>query len=182
MRLASLSVAFGVAMLFAGGRAQAGGGPGSGWAVAGREWASATTSAAPADNPANPARHKKTATAAPHTHTDSTRLVVFHRPVSTQPDVEVSVNGDVVGNIADKGFVLVPWPNAPNELSLCPTARAATCVAVHPQHCRVNYYELVPGYGKHAATLKPVSAKEGEFYLRLLQQRAQEQGMQAARR
>ncbi|AYA37095.1 hypothetical protein D3Y59_08525 [Hymenobacter oligotrophus] len=133
------------------------------------------------DNPAGVGKPKRTA-ASPHTHTDSTRLVVFHRPVSTQPDVEVSVNGDVVGNIADKGYVLVPWPSTRNELSLCPTARAAACVSVHPQHCRVNYYELVPGYGKHAATLKPVSAKEGEFYMRLLQQRAQEQTAQAASR
>ncbi|KUG09644.1 hypothetical protein ASU33_18300 [Solirubrum puertoriconensis] len=162
-------------------RAQSAANLGAPRAALGQELALLTKPRASATDPTGTGK-KKTDTATPHTHTDSTRLVVFHRPVSTQPDVEVSINGDIVGNIADKGFVLVLWPNAHNELSLCPNARSATGVAVHPQHCRINYYELVPGSGKHAATLKPVSAKEGEFYVRLLQQRAKEQSMQAARR
>src|SRR3712207_547405 len=57
-----------------------------------------------------------------------TRIVVYGRPMATPQDVELSVNGGVVGNLVEGGFVEVGWTDNPDELSLCATGKGETCI------------------------------------------------------
>jgi hypothetical protein len=99
------------------------------------------------------------------TGADTARVVVYQRDLAVTR-TEVKVNGNSVGDLRQAGVITVPWTDKRRELNLCVEADTEqTCQNIRPKFTSVNYYEFVPGA---SPALKPVLAKEGEFYLKRL--------------
>ncbi|GAA4373686.1 hypothetical protein GCM10023186_04530 [Hymenobacter koreensis] len=107
---------------------------------------------------------------------DSTSIVVYRRADVKQP-LAVQLNGGAVGDLQESSFVAVPWTDKRKQAQLCVGGEAVTCSAFQPSFAGTNYFEYLPKTASRStAELKPVTVKEGEFYVKRLrlQQRHRE--------
>jgi|GEM_PF-1504849 len=103
---------------------------------------------------------------------DSAAVYVYRRPGAAKDQVvQLSANGQPTRELPARHYLALTWRDRRQALRLCAQlgTTPGACREWVPDFSQPTYLECVVPAGGGAPTLRPVSAKEGQFELRRLQ-------------